>query len=153
MSKAEETAEPTNASTDTQTNAGFTSRLKPNGAKIGIVAAIFSILWGALAAWALANTGLAAVGFIGGVIVGWWALANNPTAKHVARRGLYVAAPILALGPTLFYVPTIIAPGDGASGAGTFIGSIMGLVIWTIPAVIIAGIMFAAGYFISRQID
>lgn len=52
----------------------------------------------------------------------------------------------MILTPILFYLPNVVAEGDGSEeAAGAFIGSILGLVIWGFVFLLLAIVTVAVG--------
>jgi hypothetical protein len=120
--------------------------------KIILSSGVMGLIAGLLAALAMANVGsLSLIAFViaaGGVS---YYLYQKPLATISIGTGFYFHAALLAIAPLLFYIPTILSPGEGAEGAGTFIGSILGFVLWGFGALVFAIVLAALGYFINRR--
>lgn len=114
-----------------------------------VFAAVVAILLGA----GLSGLGgtvsslIAVVAFVGVL----FHLGTKRSAWLATGTGLYLTAGTLVLYPVILYVPMFMTAGDGAEGAGTMIGSILGLVIWGFVGLIIGLVLFAAGYFVNKR--
>lgn len=136
------------------TDGSSTGRLRPASVGVAVVAVVFALVTGVLAAWATANLGVSAIAFVAvGLLVGYLLWTKPITMKAVAG-GLYYTALVLVLVPVLFYTPTIVGPTPaGAEGAGMFIGSILGLFIWGFVFLVIALVIAGVGYLVNKRAD
>lgn len=117
-----------------------------------LTSAMMGLLCGVLGAWAGANLGpLSIIAFVGLTAGVGYYLYQKPTKTIVVGTGLYFVSALVALVPLLYYIPMILNPGEGAEGVGTFIGGIMGLLIWEIVFIVIAFLLGAAGFFINKR--
>lgn len=119
--------------------------------KRGLVSAVMAFIIGGLAAWGTSQLGFALPAFVIMVAISGYHLYQKPIATKALGIGLYYAAATAVLVPFLFYIPTILAPGDGATGAGTFIGSVLGFFIWGALFGVVAILMAALGYFVNKR--
>lgn len=126
--------------------------IQPSSWRVGIAGLSMGIFAGALVAWGLANIGGSAIGFIFSAILVMLFLWRKPTAVGAIGSGLYVNALLLALVPIFFYIPTVFGAEEGtAEGAGMFIGSVIGLFLWTAVFFVMALVLLAIGYFFKRR--
>lgn len=119
--------------------------------KMAITALVFGLLIGGVAAWATSNLGIALYAFLIVWVGSAYWLYQKPIPSAAIGSGLYATAMLLVITPVLFYIPGIMNSGEGAEGAGTFIGSILGLVIWGIAFFFIALVLFILGYFVNKR--
>lgn len=128
-------------------------RFTPESWGIFVTALVMGVIIGGFAAWATANLGVAPVAFVVGLIGGTWFLNKKRLPSEAIGSGLYITALVMILTPILFYLPTIIGEGEAetAEGAGTFIGSVLGLVIWGFVFLLVAIVTAAIGYFFKRR--
>lgn len=99
------------------------------------------------------NLGIAGIAFVVVFAVATYYLYQKPLPSAAISTGLYLLALELILTPILFYVPVIIqsSEGESAEAAGTFIGSVMGLVIWGFVFLLLAVVVAAVGWFAGRR--
>lgn len=77
---------------------------------------------------------------------------NRPTTHHSVSLGLYISGIVLVFVPILFYSSMIAsANSDTIEGAGTQIGGILGLFIWTVVFAIVAAIVGLIGRAIKNR--
>ena len=120
--------------------------------KMAISAGFMALFIGGMAAWATAEIGLSLFAFLIAAVGSGYYLYQKPIPSAAIGTGLYVVAILMAITPISFYLPTVLAGSDGtASGAGAFIGGILGLVIWGFVFLILAIVTFVIGYFINRR--
>lgn len=122
--------------------------------KMAITALIFGLLIGGFGAWATLNLGGAApFVFLVGFVAGAYYLYKKEIPSSAIGTGCYIIALEMLLVPILFYVPVVLRSGEGESveAAGTFIGSLMGLVIWGFVFLILAIVTAAIGFFANRR--
>jgi hypothetical protein len=121
--------------------------------KMGITAGIMALIIGAFAAWATSTMGFAVIAFAIAAGGSTYFLYQKRIPSEAIGSGLYITALLMVLTPLLFYIPTIISSGEGegAEAAGTFIGSVMGLVIWGFAFLLFAIVTAAIGYFFKRR--
>lgn len=110
------------------------------------------LVCGLLGAWAGANLGsLSIIAFLVLTLGVGYYLYQKPLKTIAVGTGLYFVSALVALVPLLFYLPVILEPGEGAEGVGTFIGGLMGLLLWELVFIIIAFLLGAAGFFINKR--
>lgn len=121
--------------------------------KMGLTAGMMALIIGGFAAWATSTMGFAAIAFVIATVGSAYFLYQKRTPSEAIGSGLYITALLMILTPLLFYIPTIMSSGEseGAEAAGTFIGSIMGLVIWGFAFLLFAIVTAAIGYFFNRR--
>lgn len=90
--------------------------------------------------------------FLIGAAGGTYYLYQKPIATASIGTGMYITAGLLALTPIFLYLPVFLGAEEGtAEGAGTAIGSILGLIIWGFVFFLIALVIFGLGYFINKR--
>lgn len=120
--------------------------------RMAITAGFMGLLIGGFAAWATANMGVAGLAFLVGFAGATYYLYQKPIPSAAIGSGLYITAIIMAVTPIFFYLPNVLSGSDGtAEGAGAFVGSIMGLIIWGFVFFILAIVTFVIGYFANRR--
>ena len=120
--------------------------------KMALVAGAMGLLIGGFAVWATINLGISTIAFLIGTGGGAYFLYQKDMPSEAVGSGLYITALVMILTPILFYLPNVVAEGDGsAEAAGTFIGSILGLVIWGFVFLLLAIVTAAVGYFFKRR--
>lgn len=120
---------------------------------VGITAAVMGLIIGGLGAWATSNIGLALPVFFVLWAGGTYYLYQKPIPSAAIGSGLWVAALVMLLTPVLIYLPIILngSSGESAEAAGTFIGGILGLIIWGIAFAIGAIVVAAIGWAFKRR--
>lgn len=120
---------------------------------VWIVALVFGLIAGGLGAWATANLGISTGAFLVVTAVTVWYLLQQPIATAALGKGMYVSALLLILAPVLYYIPMVMRSSEAetAEGAGTFIGSLMGLVIWGFAFLLLGIVIGGVGYLINRR--
>jgi len=121
--------------------------------KIGVTAGVMALIIGGFAAWATSTMGGAPFAFVIAAVGSAYFLYQKRIPSEAIGSGLYITALLMILTPLLFYIPTILSSseGEGAEAAGTFIGSIMGLVIWGFAFLLFGIVTAAVGYFFKRR--
>lgn len=117
------------------------------------VGIIMGLIIGFFAAWATLNIGpVAGIAFLIGLVGGSYYVYTKPSASAGIGSGLYITALLMVLTPLGFYLPTVIGgTDDTATGAGQFIGSLLGLVIWGFVFLLFAIVTAAIGYYFKRR--
>ena len=120
---------------------------------MAVTAGILGLLIGGVAAWATSNLGVASIAFVVIALASGYWLYQKPIPSAAISNGLYVLALELILTPILFYAPVILgsSEGEGAEAAGTFIGSVLGLVVWGFAFLLIAIVIAVIGWFSGRR--
>ncbi|MFB1064105.1 hypothetical protein [Natrinema sp. H-ect4] len=120
---------------------------------MGITAAVMGLIIGGFGAWATSNLGVALPVFVVLWAGATYYLYQKPIPSAAIGSGLWVTALVMLLTPVLFYLPVILEEGSGesAEAAGTFIGGILGLVIWGIAFAIGAIVVAAIGWAVKRR--
>lgn len=110
---------------------------------------LMGIVVGALCAWALSGMGLGLVGFLAGGALSWYHLMHRQNGWLVAGRGTHISAVVMFFLPLLFYIPSLFASAgtETAAGAGAFVGSFLGIIIWGI----VFGFLGVVGYLFNRK--
>lgn len=120
--------------------------------KMGITATVLGLIIGGFAAWATANLGISTIAFVIAFSAGTYYLYKKPIPSAAIGSGLYITSLVAVLTPITFYLPTVLGDQpEGLEGAGTFIGGLLGLVIWGFIFVIIAVVIAAIGYFFNKR--
>ena len=121
--------------------------------KMGFTAGVMALIIGGFAAWATSTMGVAVIAFTVAAAGSAVFLYRKRIPSEAIGSGLYITALLMILTPLLFYIPTIMSSGEGegAEAAGTFIGSVMGLVIWGFAFLLFAIVTAAVGYFFNRR--
>lgn len=116
-------------------------------------AIVMALLIGLIAAWAFSNIGGSAIVFVIAALGSGFYLYKKPLPSAAIGTGLYLTAGLLVLTPILIYVPDILATegAESAEEAGTFIGSILGLLIWGFVYFLIGLVLFGLGYFSNKR--
>lgn len=138
----------------TPTSDGIDSATEQSGGiawKRAFASTVMALVVGGLGAWGTSQMGLALPAFVVLAAASGYHLYRKPIATKAVGVGLYWVAAVGVLVPLLFYVPTILAPGDGAAGAGTFVGSVLGFFIWGVVFGVGALIAFVLGYFVNKR--
>lgn len=113
---------------------------------------IMGLIVGGIAAWATSNMGISTIAFfVVATITTFLLYRKNESSRYAFGSGLYATALLVILTPLLFYIPMVLMEPEGAEGAGTFVGSLMGLVIWGFVFLLFAIVIGAVGYFIRRR--
>lgn len=116
------------------------------------VSVVMGLLAGGFAAWATANMGISSVAFLVVLAGTSYFLYQKRIPSEAVGSGLYITALIMVLTPLLFYIPTVLGANEGTpEGAGQFVGSILGLIIWGFVFVLFAIVTAAIGYFFKRR--
>lgn len=117
------------------------------------LATLMALTVGGLCAWALSGMGLGIIGFLAGGAMSWYYLMQQPNGWKVTGRGLHISAVVMFFLPVLFYLPTVItsSTAETAAGAGTFIGSVLGIIIWGIVFFFLAALCGVIGYLCNRK--
>lgn len=120
---------------------------------MGITAAVMGLIIGGFGAWATSNLGLAMPAFLVLWVGATYYLYQKPIPSAAIGSGLWVTALVMLLTPVLFYLPVILGDGAGesAEAAGTFIGGILGLIIWGIVFAVGAVVVAAIGWAFKRR--
>ena len=123
--------------------------------KMVVVGAVLGLLIGAFAAWATINIGsIAGIAFFVGWVGGGYYVYQKPSISAGIGSGLYITALLMILTPLLFYIPNVLGENDGtATGAGQFIGSILGLAIWGFVFFLFALVTAGIGYYFQRRAE
>jgi len=154
MSDKEATTEPTQPEESSSRRVAVVRTL--NWPMVAI-ASVFGVVIGGLVAWALLNIGGPGVGFLIAATGSGYVLYQKPTPLAAVGSGLYAIALILVLVPISFYIPVVLGADGGASGAGEFVGGLVGLLVWGFVFLLIGLVTFVIGYFVNkrarRQID
>lgn len=121
--------------------------------KMGITAAAMGLIIGGFGAWATSNLGVAIPAFLVLWMGATYYLYQKPIPSAAIGSGLWVTALVMLLTPVLFYLPMILSDGAGesAEAAGTFIGGILGLIIWGFVFAIGAIVVAAIGWVFKRR--
>lgn len=131
-------------------------RLIDNASKTVIGLSIpMALVVGGLCAWALSGMGLGLLGFLVGGAATWYHLMHRQNGWLVLGRGLHLSAGVLFFLPLVFYIPSLLtsAGTETAAGAGTFIGSFLGIIIWGIVFGFLALLLAVVGYLCNRKGD
>jgi predicted small integral membrane protein len=115
---------------------------------VWVVALVFGVLVGYIGAWAMQNFGVSTGAFlvVGGVAV--WYLSRQLIPSAAIAKGLYLSGFLLMLGPALIYIPKI---SNESASVGTYIGSILGVLIWGIVFGIVGAGIAGIGYLVDRR--
>lgn len=118
-----------------------------------VLSILMGLVIGALCAWALSGMGLGVIGFLAGGALSWYHLMHRQNGWLVAGRGAHISAVVMFFLPVLFYVPALFgsAGTETAAGAGTFIGSFLGIIIWGIVFGFLALLLGVVGYLFNRK--
>ncbi|WP_436347721.1 hypothetical protein [Natronorubrum sp. FCH18a] len=120
--------------------------------KMLVVAVPMGVIIGGLLALVFSELGGSIPAFFVGFLVGSYYLYRKPLPTAAIGTGLYISAALLVLYPIFHYVPMLLGADEStAEGAGTFIGSIIGLLLWGFVSFLIGLVIFAAGYFLNRR--
>lgn len=131
--------------------ASLVEQLKPTSIGVGVVAVVFAVVCGFLAAWGTVTIELSGPAFVlVGLLVGWL-LWGKPIALKAIASGLYYSALLLVLVPILFYVPNLTSEPETAEEAGVAIGSALGLVIWGFAFALVALVIAGVGYLVNKR--
>lgn len=130
-----------------------TSRIRNVSWGLAITAVVLGLLIGGVAAWATATLGVSGIAFLVAFVAAAYYLYQKPLPSAAVSAGLYVLALELILTPVLFYLPLVLrsSEAEGAEGAGAFIGSLAGLVIWGFVFILIAIVVAAIGWFAGKR--
>jgi uncharacterized membrane protein len=117
---------------------------------------VLALFIGGLCAWGLGGFGstfISLLAFASGAYLSWDHLMDRTNVWLAAGRGLHITAIVLFFLPLVFYVPKIFgsATSDTLRGAGTFVGSLLGLIIWGIVFAFIALLLAVIGFFLNRK--
>lgn len=119
---------------------------------IGVVGIVMGLVVGALVAWALSNIGGSGPGFLLAFLAATLYLWQKPTGVGALGSGLYFSALVLILIPITIYTPNVLGEDpQTASEAGTFVGSVLGLVIWGFVFFLLALVAAGLGYGFRRR--
>lgn len=120
---------------------------------MAITASVMALIIGGLAAWATLNFGIAAIVFLISTAGSGYYLYQKRIPSEAIGSGLWISALVMLLLPITFYLPAILGTdgSESAEAAGTFIGSIAGLLIWGFVFLILAVVTAAIGYFFKRR--
>lgn len=112
-----------------------------------------ALVVGGLCAWALSGMGLGLIGFLAGGAATWYHLMHRQNGWLVMGRGLHLSAGVMFFLPLLFYIPSLFgsAGTDTIAGAGTFVGSFLGIIIWGIVFGFLALFLGVVGYLLNRK--
>ncbi|TYL37373.1 hypothetical protein CV102_17290 [Natronococcus pandeyae] len=123
--------------------------------KMGITAAVMGLIIGGFGAWATSNLGIAILAFLALWAGATYYLYQKPIPSAAIGSGLWITALVMLLTPVLFYLPVILGDGAGesAEAAGTFVGGILGLIIWGIVFTVGAIVVAAIGWAFKRRAD
>lgn len=128
------------------------SRISRISWKMLVVSGLMGLIIGGIAGWATLNLGIGSVAFFVGFIGATYYLYQKPIPSAAIGSGLYATALLLVLTPVLFYLPMVFGAKEGtAAGAGEFIGSLLGLLIWGFVFFLVALVVFVVGYFINKR--
>lgn len=118
-----------------------------------VAAAFMGLVIGFFSAWATLNMGdIAGFAFIGGFIGGTWYLSKRALASDALGTGCYITSALMVVTPVLFYLPNIVAePGGGAEEAGAFVGSVLGIFIWSVVFFFVAIVTLGIGYALRKR--
>lgn len=131
---------------------GSESRLSRISWKMLVVSGVMGIIIGGIAGWATLNLGIGSFAFLIGFVGATYYLYQKPIPSAAIGSGLYATALLLVLTPILFYLPMVFGAEEGtAAGAGEFIGSLLGLLIWGFVFFLLALVVFVVGYFINKR--
>lgn len=110
------------------------------------------VIIGGLLALVFTNIGGSVLMFVVGLVAGTIYLARKPLPAAALGTALYISVGLLVLYPVFLYVPMLMGVETGtAEGAGTFIGSIVGLFLWGFVFLLVALVVFTTGYFLNRR--
>lgn len=120
---------------------------------MAISAGIMALIIGGLAAWATLNLGIASIAFIVTAAGSGYYLYQKQIPSEAIGSGLWISALVMLVLPIAFYLPAIVGTdgAESAEAAGTFIGSIAGLLIWGFVFLILAIVVGAIGYVFKRR--
>jgi hypothetical protein len=112
-----------------------------------------ALVVGGLCAWALLGMGLGLIGFLAGGALTWYHLMQRKNGWLVMGRGLHLSAGITFFLPLLFYIPSLFASAgsETMAGAGTFVGSFLGIILWGIVFGFLAVFLGVVGYLFNRK--
>jgi hypothetical protein len=120
--------------------------------KMGVTATALGLLIGGFAAWATANIGSSSIAFVIAFPAATYYLYQKPIPSAAIGSGLYITSLVAVLTPIVFYLPTVVGDQpEGLEGAGTFIGGLVGLVIWGFVFAIVSVVIAAVGYFFNKR--
>lgn len=119
--------------------------------KRALASIVMALIIGGLGAWATTNLGISLPVFLLLAAGSTYYLYQKPIATKSIGVGLYIAAGVALLVPLVFYLPMMLSPGEGAEGAGTFIGSLLGFFVWGALFAAIALISAGVGYFVNKR--
>lgn len=120
---------------------------------MALTAGVMGLIIGGLAAWATLNLGIASIAFIIAAAGSAYYLYQKQIPSEAIGSGLWISALVMLVLPIAFYLPAIVGTdgAESAEAAGTFIGSIAGLLIWGFVFLILAIVVGAIGYFFKRR--
>lgn len=128
------------------------SRISRISWKMLVVSGLMGVIIGGIAGWATLNLGIGSVAFFVVFLGATYYLYQKPIPSAAIGSGLYATALLLVLTPILFYLPMVFGAEEGtAAGAGEFIGSLLGLLIWGFVFFLVALVVFVVGYFINKR--
>lgn len=119
-----------------------------------VVAVLFALITGGIAALAMSTVGLSTGAFLAIAVVALWYLSAQPLATAALARGLYLSAFLLILTPIAYYLPMFMGPeaqGSSASAIGTAAGSLLGMLIWGFVFFIVGVGIAGIGYLVDRR--
>mgnify|MGYP002761378142 FL=1 len=119
--------------------------------KMGVTATALGLLIGGFAAWATANIELSGIAFVITFPAAAYYLYQKPIPSAAIGSGLYITSLVAVLTPIMFYLPTVVGDPESLEGAGSFIGGLLGLVIWGFVFAIISVVIAAVGYFFNKR--
>lgn len=128
------------------------SRISRISWKMLVVSGLMGVIIGGIAGWATLNLGIGSVAFFVVFLGTTYYLYQKPIPSAAIGSGLYATALLLVLTPILFYLPLVFGAEEGtAAGAGEFIGSLLGLLIWGFVFFLVALVVFVLGYFVNKR--
>ncbi|MFB6284204.1 MAG: zinc-ribbon domain-containing protein [Halobacteria archaeon] len=120
---------------------------------LAIASGVMGFIVGLVVAFAFTNFGGGPFWFLitlGGV--GYFLYRRKESVKKTVGMGLYILALWMPLSPILFYLGLAgSATTDTARGAGTMIGSILGMFVYGFIGIIIGLVFAAIGYYLRRS--
>lgn len=125
--------------------------------KMAITAAIMAILVGSAAGFAFIGFGdIAGVAFVIGLVGAAYTTYNKRLPSEAIGSGLYMTSLLILAAPILYYLPIIMRDrGEETTfaEAGSFIGGVLGLLIWGFVALLVSIVIAGIGYLSKRRAE